>query len=106
MSLDGLHRGEYGIVVTVTVNDVDTSAAANIAGYTTKEALLKSPTDDVKTNAAAFVTDGTDGLLEFTIADGDLDEEGNWHLQMRLAAIGQEVRSSIVDFWVGEKVED
>lgn len=104
MSLNGLHVGKYGIVVTLTLNDIDTSTAADISGYTTRTVKLKPPSGVVKEKTASFVTDGSDGEIKFTIESGDIDAAGRWRLQVVLSNANSQLPSEIVDFSVGREL--
>lgn len=104
MSLKGLHVDEYGIIITLTLNDIDTDAAADISGYTSVNVDLKPPSGDIKTKSASFVTDGTDGQIDFTLEAGDLDEVGRWHLQVNLLSASAEISSEIVSFSVASEL--
>ncbi len=104
MSLNGLHVGKYGIVVTLTLNDIDTGEAADISGYTTLIVNLKPPDGVVKEKTATFVTDGTDGQIKFTIESGDIDKAGRWRLQTIISNAHSRLPSEIVDFSVGREL--
>lgn len=82
MSLDKIVNGDYGQTVVITFNDVDTSAAADISGYTTAQQMIfTNPSGSATTKTAAFVTDGSDGQITYTLVDGDIDAAGNWKVR-------------------------
>lgn len=79
MSLDKIVNGDYGQAIELTFVDVDTSAAANISSYTTaKQMIFTSPSGVATTKTAAFKTDGSDGIITYTLANGDINAAGNW----------------------------
>lgn len=72
----------------------------DISAATTKTITFEKPDGTTETKPGSFVTDGTDGVLEYVSADGDLDTGGDWRLQ-GYADIGSWVgHSDIVNFKV------
>ena len=92
MSLKGLTKNDYGTVIEVEVQEDD--AAANISQFTTLEIIFLPPNGTLKTRTAAFQTDGSDGIIEYTLVANDIDQAGEWQLQVHLANATQDVRSS------------
>ena len=92
MSLKGLTENDYGTVIEVEVQE--DGVAAEISGFTTLEIIFLSPDGTLKTRTAAFQTDGSDGIIEYTLVTGDLNQSGEWQLQVHLANATQDVRSS------------
>lgn len=90
MSLKDLVRGTYGIIFRITVkywdDDAEAYAAKDLSSYTDITAVLVAPiagaSDPID---CEFETDGTDGIVRFTLEDGDLDEAGEWQLQLFLS---------------------
>jgi hypothetical protein len=77
---------EYGSVIEIVVEKRG-GAPQDISAATTKNFLLWRPKASgtvVEAVAAAFVTDGTDGKLDYTIASGILDVVGSWQVQCEL----------------------
>jgi hypothetical protein len=72
--------GDYGTVFEITLQDQD-GAAADVSGATTKQIIFRKPGGTVVTKAADFVTDGTDGKIDYTAASGDLDTAGDWRIE-------------------------
>ena len=103
MSLDKITAEDYGQVLTVTIKDVDTGAAADVSGYTTaQQVFLRDPNDTVSSAlTAAFATDGSDGVITYTLADGDIDEDGMWHICARVSSAGAVLTSEWESFQVG-----
>ena len=89
MSLDDIVAGDYGQVMelTVTDTDADADAAADVSSYTTsQEIILTDPDGNAATETAAFDSDGSDGLVTYTVADGDIDEAGYWKIRVVLTS--------------------
>lgn len=85
MSLDNIIAGDFGQIIKLTFIDVDTDEAADISGYDdTKQMLLTDPDGNVSTLTAAFDSDGTDGIIKYTVASDVIDEGGEWHIRGRV----------------------
>lgn len=99
MSLQGLIVGDYGQTIQLTVTDIDTSAAANVSTYTSAQQVqIKDPDDNIATETAGFDSDGSDGLVNYTTQDGDIDEPGVWALRVRLTAAAAVLTSQWLEF--------
>lgn len=86
MSLLDIVSGDYGQTIELTFNDVDTNAAANISAYsTTIQMIFTKPdgTDTAKT--ATFKTDGSDGIIEYTVEASFLTA-GIWYVRGRVTS--------------------
>jgi hypothetical protein len=85
MTLEYLRKGALGAHLQVFVpeeDNADTSVPEDLSGLDTKTIEIRSPSGVIKTFTAAFVTDGTDGLIEYVTDDeADLDEVGSWKIQ-------------------------
>ena len=88
MSLDDLVAGSYGATVEITVQE--DGAAADISSFTGRTVKLQAPDGTEISKPADFKTDGTDGVITFTFASGDLDADlpGEWTLEPTLSAAG------------------
>lgn len=78
--------GDVGTVLRITVTEG--GAPVDISSATTKQIKLRDPSGNVSTKTASFYSDGSDGIIQYTTVDGDLDEAGTWHLQAYLAITG------------------
>lgn len=87
MSLEYIVAGDYGQTLQLTVLDVDTNAAADLSGYTsTQVIILRDPDGNEASKTAAFATDGSDGVVEYTLVADDIDEEGKWRARVRVTS--------------------
>lgn len=85
MSLLHIYAGDYGQTIELTFIDVDTSAAADISGYNaTIEMVFVSPAGTETAKTATFKTDGTDGVIQYTVEE-DFLTEGSWYVRGRVA---------------------
>lgn len=101
MSLANIISGDYGQVIQLTVLDTDTGAAGDVSGYTTSQSMVfKDPDGNEETKVAAFVTDGSDGLVDYTLVDGDIDERGNWNVRVILTSAVAVLTSTWLEFLV------
>ena len=107
MSLDKLQAGDYGQEIQLTYIDVDTNAAADISAYSdTLQIILVDPSGNAAAKTAAFENDGTDGIISYTLVNGDLDEGGKWHIYGRAIATGTaQLTTETVAFYVGAPTE-
>lgn len=97
-----IHVGDVGTLLEVTVTD--DGAAVDISSATTKEFKFKKTDRSTLTKAATFVTNGTDGKLQYTTAGGDLDMAGSWGLQVHVVLPSGEWHSDIQPFTVHPNV--
>lgn len=100
----GIQVNDYGMVGIITLKQ--NGVAANISSYTTVQYILQKPSYESITKTAALYTDGTDGKVTYTFADGDIDEAGVWKLQVRLSKTGSEITSEESIFIVGERLDE
>lgn len=101
MSLEKIVAGDYGQVIRLTVYDVDTGTAANLSIYTgTVSVILTSPAGVQTVKTAAFSGDGSDGVVVYTLAEGDIDAEGQWQIQARVTNEGAQLTSEAEVFTV------
>jgi len=98
----GIHVGDIGTRFIVTVRDgtstVDMSAA------TVKQLIFVKPNKEKLTKSPTFVTDGTDGELQYITVEGDLDRAGTWQLQVYLSMPTWTGHSGIDDFIVWDNL--
>ena len=101
--IEDLHLGDIGTIIRVTVQDKDstcTSQVLNVSSATTRRFTLKKPSGAKLNVTASFTTDGTDGQIEYATVDGDLDEVGEWKIQVYLVMPGGSWRSEVGSFRV------
>ncbi len=103
MSLTNIVEDNWGTSIVLTV--YQDSQALNISLYTTKNIVLRSPTGDIVTLLASFVTDGSDGKISADLSEDDLDEVGMWDIQAQLSNSGSSISSKSQLFEVHDKLE-
>lgn len=98
MSWSDIHVGDYGSVGKLTVTEDGT--AVDVSGYTMLQYIFTKPDGTTATKTAAFDTDGTNGVLAYTIEDGLFDTAGVWKVRARVAATGVSLLSDELFFLV------
>jgi len=99
MSANEIHVGDIGTAFTVTI--MDDTAIVDISSATTRNMIFKKPSATKVTQAASFVTDGSDGKIRWTTTTvDDLDEASKWYIQVYLVMTGFTGHSDIGDFVV------
>ena len=87
MSLKYIVVDDYGQVMKITFIDVDTSAAADISTYSsTIQMIFTDPSGTSTAKTATFDTDGTDGVIKYTVDQSFIDTVGYWTVRGRVAA--------------------
>lgn len=76
-----------GLIFRATVKD-ENGDAIDLSGASTKELHFEAPSGAGKEMTAAFYTDGTDGVIQYTTVSGDLDEDGTWSVQAYVVDAG------------------
>lgn len=97
------HVGDVGTVIQVTLQGNDSNCVASaldISAATTLEIRLKKPDGSVLTKNASFVTDGSDGKINYTTIAGDLDQAGVWKVEAYVVIAGNSWTSSYGKFKV------
>ena len=78
-----IHLADIGTVFRLTLKDCD-DVAVDISSATTKEIIFKKPDGTQVTKAASFYSDGTDGIIEYSTIEDDLDMTGTWKIQAKV----------------------
>lgn len=90
-SLPIVHLGDVGTIFRVTVTEKVWNASTlcwddsvvDISSATSMEILFLMPSGKTRIRPAVFTTDGTDGGVQYTSAEGDISEAGGrtspWH---------------------------
>lgn len=80
MAYRTIHKGDKGVVLVVTFYDED-GDALDVSSATTIEMHFKKPDGETAVVTAAYVSDGSDGQLEYTTLAATLDQAGTWQYQ-------------------------
>jgi len=92
----GVAVGSYGQTILITLKDFD-GVAQNVSAYTgTRSAIALSPDGGKRVTATvSFSTDGTDGIISWTWAAGDIDRPGDWQVQIALNSGSARIKTYI-----------
>lgn len=82
MASQEIHVGDVGTVLERTVTD--NGVVVNISSATVRQFKLRKPSGAVLTKTAMFSSDGSDGKLRYTTIADDIDQAGQWSLQVYL----------------------
>jgi len=94
-----IHLNDIGTEFRVEVQDCNENAL-NISTATTKQLIFKKPDGVTLTKDADFVTTGSDGLIKYVSASGDLDALGTWKIQSYIDMPSGKWRSEFKTFKV------
>lgn len=93
-----VHLDDIGFRLIATF--VEDGADVDISTATAKSIVLRSPSGDISTHTASFLTDGTDGVVYYATVAGDLNEVGIWKIQGVISIGGGTYHSNITSFKV------
>jgi len=102
MSVEEIHVGDIGTVLTTTIYDGSTIVNISAATLTW---MFKKPSGVVVTKAGVLVTDGTDGQVKYTVESGFLDTAGTWNYQVKVVDGSNLWYSDINEFKVYKNVQ-
>ena len=98
MAANEIHKGDIGTQFTVTVQDGTT--VVDISTASTKQLIFKKPGGTILTKSTSFVTDGTDGKMQYVSVDGDLSDDGVWKMKGKVIIGGNTFSTDITSFKV------
>ena len=98
MPANEIHVGDVNTQLTVTVKDG--TSTVNISSATAKYLVLKKPDGTTLQKNTSFVTDGTDGQMQYTTVSGDITSCGTWKMQGNVELGGGKFRTDIISFKV------
>jgi len=102
MAAGEVHKNDIGTAFRVTVQDGDT--VVDVSGATIKQIIFQKPSGTTVTQTATFVTDGTDGQIQYVTVSGDLDEAGKWIMQGYVVLAAWQGHSDMYQFEVYENL--
>ena len=75
-----VHNADIGTIFRLTITDT-AGTAIDVSTAATKFIYFQKPDGTKKKNTAAFYTDGSDGIIQYTSVSGDIDQTGLWQVQ-------------------------
>lgn len=101
MSWDDIQVDDFGWIGKLALKQK--GVIVDISSYSTLRFLFQDPSGTVETKVVAFETDGTDGVLEYTIVDGDIDQIGYWEVRAQILKTNVELTSEAHGFNVAPR---
>ena len=93
-----IHVNDIGTQFIITIKDG--GSAVDISSSTDQKVYIKKPNTTTLEKDASFLTDGTDGKIEYIAVAGDLDSPGNYKIQAKIEMGGSVYYSSSATFKV------
>lgn len=97
--------GDTGIVLIVVIVD-HYDEPINISTATSMKIKLQLPDGTTVDKTATFVTNGSDGQIQYVTQTGDLAEQGLYLVQGEVVLPGVEVSSKRGKLWVDVNVDN
>jgi len=80
--MDEITINDLGTSIQVTVQESD--ADLDISAATDTAIILTKPGGETVEKTAAFITDGTDGLIAYNTVAADIDQKGIWSYRAKV----------------------
>jgi hypothetical protein len=77
--MESLQKDAVGVAIKGTI--VEDDVAVNVSTVTTKQLVFTKPDGTQVTKTAAFLTDGSNGIIQYVTVSGFLDQAGTWSVQ-------------------------
>ena len=75
-----IHDTDIGTIFRLTVKDAD-GTAIDVSTATVKFIYFQKPDRSRLKKTAAFLTDGSEGIIQYVGVSGDIDQIGDWQVQ-------------------------
>ena len=75
-----IHNADIGTIFRLTITDT-AGVVIDVSTATVKFIYFQKPDGTKLKRTAAFYTDGTDGIIQYTAIAGDINAEGQWLVQ-------------------------
>lgn len=98
-----VHINDIGTALRLNVLDCN-DAALDISDATSIDIVLKKPSGTSVTKTGSFVTDGSDGVIQYVVESGVIDENGSWKIQGVVTVNDYQWHSSIKTFKVSRNI--
>jgi len=97
-----LQVGDFGWGIRLTF--MDCVAVRDISAATIKEVILGKPDGTKLTKPATFVTNGTDGKIQYVVETGVIDQSNYWEVQGHASGPGFETFTEVARFEIGSNI--
>lgn len=95
---DQIHVGDVGTAFRITLYDCNT--IVDVSTAVSQELTFLKPDGTKITVNTSFLTDGTDGVIQYLTEINDLDQDGTWKLQAHIVLPTGEWYTDIESFKV------
>jgi len=99
---DGIQKNNVGDVLAFTVTE--NGAPLDISAATGLSLILQTPGKAEKTRTPALAGGGTSGVVQYTTIAGDIDEAGEWFVQVGYTLGGWTGRTKVGSFIVKDNI--
>jgi len=103
MAANEIHIGDIGTSIQATIQDG--AQIVDLSSATTQKYIVKKPDETCVEWTTSFVTDGTDGKIEYVTQTEDLDQAGEHEVQFYVEMPGGQWTSEIGSFIVYPNLE-
>ncbi len=93
---------DEGTTIRGTIYDED-DTIMDISTATTKEFIFRKPDGTSITRTASFFTSGSDGIIIYTLINGDIDQAGRWEIEAYVVLPGGRWASTNGEFYVNTR---
>lgn len=93
MAANEVHVGDVGTIFEVEI--LDGATPVPLTGATITDIIIKKPDGTSVTWTAVVYGDPLQGKIRYTTITGDIDQAGQWRLQVHIAIPGGAWRSDI-----------
>mgnify|MGYP001413586379 CR=1 FL=1 len=93
-----IYAGEVGTIFEIIMKDPTTDLPIDISAATLKKIFFQDPSGNKEGRDAVFLTDGKDGIIQYTSVEGDIDQEGIWKMQGYIEIGDSHLSGGIVPF--------
>lgn len=100
-----IQKGNIGTAFRIEIKDQD-DVVVDVSAATTIQIIFKKPGGDILTKTASFVTNGTDGMIQYVSQSGDLDTVGLWRHQGFVVQSGTEFWTDLAQFKVHRNLNE
>ncbi len=101
-AIQEIHIDDYGTIFRATI--LDGGTIVDISSTNNKEFTFQKPDASSLAVSGVFLTDGTDGIMQYTTVDGDLNQAGNWQIQGKVFFTSSVWNTSIHKFKVHDNL--
>lgn len=94
-----IHQDDTGTAFIITLKD-NNGVVFDVSGASERKIFFRKPSGTIISKDMTLVTSGTDGKVRYVTGIGDIDEAGNWKMQVKITISGAVKRSNIYKFKV------